>query len=262
MALMQSAKDVWLASLKPFVRRHVPLRVRNTVRELPTLPKDTWTDIRLASLVEDVRPYTMVSEDSLLSLAAQVTACLAENVPGDFVECGTWRGGASFLMAKLLDNAKAYDRQVWMFDSFEGLPPPTDVDGDKAEQYSRGETDRYFDNCSASIEDVQGTIAKLNIKRAIPVKGWFNETLPRYGPTIGQIALLRLDGDWYESIKICLDELYRFVAPGGYIVFDDYTYWDGCAMAVHEFLAVTRPPLRLNFDGQFYVRKPQLDRRG
>jgi O-methyltransferase len=251
----QSAKPTYLDSLKPFVRRYVPFQVRRAIRELPALPKETWSEIRLASLVEDVRPYTMVHEPSLLSLAAQVATCLQEEIPGDFVECGTWRGGASFLMAKLLEQNKVSDRKVWMFDSFEGLPVPTELDGEKAQTYSKGETDFYFDNCSASIEEVHRAIARLGIKGAIPIKGWFNETLPRYGPTIGQIALLRLDGDWYESIKTCLTELYRFVSPGGFIVFDDYSYWDGCAMAVHEFLAATKPILRLQFDGQTYLRK-------
>jgi O-methyltransferase len=242
--------------LQPIVRRHVPLRMRNAMRRLPSVPGEFWSDFRRTSLIDDIRPYTMISQERLVSLADQVQICLRENIAGDFVECGTWRGGASFLMAKLLERAGERNRKVWMFDSFEGLPAPTTADGERAEQYASGDYDGdRYDNCSASIAEVRAGIARLGIKNAVPIKGWFSETLPEYGPQIGQIALLRLDGDWYDSINTCLAELYKFVSPGGFIVFDDYHDWDGCALAVHEFLANVRPTLRLHFDGQVYVRK-------
>ena len=102
----------------------------------------------LAPIVERIRPYTMVPERSLVELARQVSAILALQIPGDFVECGVWRGGASFLMAELLRQAGASDRRVWLFDSFEGLPPPAAIDGARA-LASPGDraSPWYHDNC-------------------------------------------------------------------------------------------------------------------
>ena len=116
----------------------------------------------LAPIMEKIRPFTMVPERSLMELARQVSAILALEIPGDFVECGVWRGGASFLMAELLRQAGVSDRRVWLFDSFEGLPPPAEIDGAKALAYSEDHANPwYHDNCRASLEEVQGSVAAL-----------------------------------------------------------------------------------------------------
>jgi O-methyltransferase len=196
----------------------------------------------LAPIVERIRPYTMVPERSLVELARQVSAILALQIPGDFVECGVWRGGASFLMAELLRQAGASDRRVWLFDSFEGLPPPAAIDGARALAYPGDRASPwYHDNCRASLEDVQGTATALDLGDWTRlVKGWFETTLPTYRDRIGRIALLRIDGDWYSSVRSCLDNLYDRVVDGGLVILDDYYAWDGCAIATHEFLGSRR----------------------
>lgn len=196
----------------------------------------------LASIVEKIRPFTMVPERSLVELARQVCAIVAFDIPGDLVECGVWRGGASFLMAEVLRHAGVRDRRVWLFDSFEGLPPPEEIDGAPAMAYGRNPADPwYHDNCRASIEEVRRSAAALGLTPYTElVKGWFDQTLPAHRQRIGPIALLRIDGDWHSSVRCCLDHLYDQVADGGLVVLDDYYAWDGCAIAVHEFLGRRR----------------------
>lgn len=195
-----------------------------------------------APILEQIRPFTMVPEESLVELARQVCAILAFHIPGDFVECGVWRGGASFLMAELLRQAGVEDRKVWLFDSFEGLPPPEEIDGVAALAYAKNIADPwYHDNCRALLEEVQQNATTLGLTAYTEcVQGWFDQTLPLHRARIGPIALLRIDGDWYSSVRCCLDNLYDQVVDGGLVVLDDYYAWDGCAIAVHEFLGKRR----------------------
>ncbi len=196
----------------------------------------------------------MVSTDLLAELGLQVEAVLDYDLRGDLVECGVWRGGASFLMAELLRQAGVSDRTVWLFDSFEGLPPPAEVDGPAALAcVSNTEHVRHFDNWRASVEEVKRTAEKLGVSRYTRfVKGWFEETLPANKARPGPIALLRIDADWYGSVKCCLDNLYDEVVEGGLIVLDDYYTFDGCAKAVHEFLAERHLPHRIETIGHAY----------
>jgi O-methyltransferase len=199
----------------------------------------------LGPLLDRVRPYSMVPEFRLIQLARQVRTVLEANVRGDFVECGTWRGGAAFLMADLLREAGVQGRRVWLFDSFEGLPPADQIDGQRALDYSR-DPDPAWDNCRASLEDVQRTASRLGLAdHTVLVKGWFDETLPAHSERIGPIAILRIDADWYAGVRRCLDELYDQVAPGGLVIVDDYSDWEGCCIAVHEFLGERRLSHRL-----------------
>jgi hypothetical protein len=134
----------------------------------------------------------MVAEASLVDLALQVKQVLVGNIPGDFVECGVWRGGASFLMAELLRQAGVTDRKVWLFDSFEGLPPPEGIDGPAATAYTKNaDNPWYFDNCRASLEEVQRIAAELGLVSYTElVKGWFDQTLPNNRDRVGAIGLL------------------------------------------------------------------------
>ena len=192
----------------------------------------------LAPILDRVRGLTMVPHESLLELARQTHAVLRYEIQGDLVECGVWRGGASFLMADLLRRAGADDRKVWLLDSFEGLPPPEDVDGATALDWA-ADPDGLpaLDNLRASVADVQRTAAALGLEAHTElVKGLFEETLASTRERIGAIALLRIDCDWYSGVKACLDALYDQVSEGGFVVLDDYYALDGCALALHEFL--------------------------
>ncbi|HSF01507.1 MAG TPA: TylF/MycF/NovP-related O-methyltransferase, partial [Solirubrobacterales bacterium] len=147
----------------------------------------------------------------------------------------------------LLRQAGIRDRKVWLFDSFEGLPAPEAIDGPAALSYVRGtRAPHYFDNCRASLEEVRETAARLGLAGHTEfVKGWFEDSLPAHRHRLDRIAILRVDADWYRSVRDCLEQLYDQVSDGGLVTLDDYYAYDGCAAAVHEFLAERQLPHRI-----------------
>jgi hypothetical protein len=192
----------------------------------------------LESLLQQIRPHTMVCDGSLRDLADQVRAILAYDIPGNLVECGAWRGGTGFLMAGLLREHGVTNRKVWLFDSFEGIQPPQPVDGAAALAWAADKDGaHYHDNMRVGVDQVRQTAKDLGLDSNLQiVKGWFDATLLANRQRIGPIALLRIDCDWHASVRCCLEALYDQVLPGGIVVFDDYYTFDGCAAAVHEFL--------------------------
>jgi O-methyltransferase len=221
--------------------------MRSTPTQLPLEPAAEREVRELGPILDLVGPLTTTPRDALIDLARLVRAVLRFNVPGAIVECGSWCGGAGFLMAELLRQAGARDRKVWLFDSFEGLPPPQEVDGPSALEYA-ADTDSpdYRDNLRASFEEVRRTAAELGLAPYTEcVKGWFEETLPAWRERIGPIALLRVDGNWYASVRCCLEALGDQVVDEGFIIFHTYYTYDGCAKAAHEFLAGRGLPYRI-----------------
>ena len=190
----------------------------------------------LTSIYKQFREYTMIPEGHYLdnlSLAKSV-----ESINGCIVECGVWRGGMSAGIAKILGQNRTY----YLFDSFEGLPPAKEIDGSAAIAWQKDtKSEIYFDNCSAPIEFATTAMNQSGVSRFHSVKGWFNQTLPKYNFS-EPIALLRLDGDWYDSTLDCLNYLYKHVVSGGIVVIDDYYTWDGCTRAVHDFLSKNSIP--------------------
>jgi O-methyltransferase len=161
----------------------------------------TWREKRgIEQLVARARTLSMVYEPQLHDLALKVQDVVDSGVPGDLVECGVWRGGSALLMAEVLERSAAADRKVWLFDSFEGLPEPEEVDGPGALRYSEDKDDpMYLDNCRADVEAVTASAREWGLEgRTRIVKGWFDDTLPAAREEIGQIALLRIDADWHS----------------------------------------------------------------
>lgn len=179
----------------------------------------------------DVRPIlgsTMLSLPRLLNLQRLAGQLIDEGVPGDFIECGTWRGGSGALLARA-GAAAMPPRKTWFCDSYQGLPRPSRIDGWYAQLWTG--------HVQASPADVEACLASLGVslEQVEIVAGWFDEVLP--GLATGQLALLHIDCDWYDSVTTCLDHLYDRVAVGGFVVIDDYGYWPGCRRAVEDFLA-------------------------
>ena len=187
-----------------------------------------------------LRPYTMVSQKRLSNVYELAHKVEAENVPGAFMEFGVWKGGAAACMAVVAKQADS-ERIVWLFDSFEGLPEPTEKDGEVAASFSLQRTSgklQSIDKCVGQLEDVEKlffSILKIPREHVRIAKGWFQNTVPVAKCELLQIAILRLDADWYESTKYVLQELYDRVAQGGYVIVDDYGDWEGCKRAVDEF---------------------------
>lgn len=200
-------------------------------------------------IIQEVRPYSMVPDDALALTIEQTIATVKDGLPGDIVECGTWRGGSSFAM--LLAQRYALGRiakPVWMFDSFAGMPPAQPKDGPLALAWQSNPTGpMYFDNCLAPYDQVWATARSFGFsdQEAIIVPGWFNETIPRRRADISAVALLRVDCDWRDPVRFVLDQLCALVPEEGTVIIDDYFAWDGCARAVHEYLAENDLPYRI-----------------
>lgn len=206
-----------------------------------------------AQLVHSVMPYSLVGSSGLEATYDAAATVIAEGVPGDFVECGVAQGGCSALMAMVAkrDSGK---RRMWLFDSFQGIPDPTADDFDEQKE-ATGEHIRPLvrGSCLGTKSRVESVLfSKFGLSRdsVSLVEGWFQDTLPVYRDRVGPIAVLRIDGDWYESTLCCLRNLYDRVSPGGYIIIDDYGSCFGCKKAVHEFLDSEGVRARLIPDGR------------
>lgn len=203
-----------------------------------------------ATFYRRVRSMTMSSSRRLRGLYSAVRHVIRSDVAGDVVECGTARGGSAALMGLTLKAHDSRMRKLVVFDTFAGLPPPTheDPDFDIAK--------RHTGACLGTLAEVSAFFAALDIRdRAVLVQGLFQATLPE--ARLGAIAVLHLDGDWYASVKTCLDHLYDKVSPGGVIQIDDYGWWQGAAKAVDEFFkarAIVPVLRRLDYSGRQFVK--------
>ena len=226
-----------------------PALVADTTLRTVTKAWDMVSPLEFSRLYRRIQAHTMCSNARLRSLYRSVRDVVDRNIPGDLVECGCAQGGSAALMALTLAQYKAH-RDLWLFDTFEGLPAPTvgDPDFEIAELFTG--------TCVGSIEEVRSLFQRFDLEKDVHfVKGLFQNTLPT--APIGQIALLHIDGDWYESVKVCLENLYDKVTAGGIIQFDDYGYWQGARKAVDEFFAQRRTKVnlqRLDYSGRLLYK--------
>lgn len=192
--------------------------------------------------------HTMVGMLRLDHLQRCCQTVLGEQVPGDFMECGVWRGGASILMRGVLAAHGDESRRVFLADSFHGLPPP---DADAFPQ-DAGDTLFTKDALRVSQAQVREHFDRYGLldERVRFIEGWFKDTLPT--APVERIAVLRLDGDMYESTWQALEALYPKVTPGGFVVIDDYGAIPACKAAVHDFRAargITAPMETIDWTG-------------
>jgi O-methyltransferase len=174
--------------------------------------------------------HTMIGLTRLRSLRRQVVQVLNDDIPGDFIETGVWRGGACILIRAVLAVYGVKDRHVWVADSFAGLPPPN------ANEFPQdGDVKLHkVQFLAVSLDEVRNNFAKYNMldDQVRFLKGWFKDTLP-HAP-IEKLAILRLDGDMYESTIQALASLYHKVSPGGFVIVDDYSL-SFCQQAITDF---------------------------
>lgn len=217
--------------------------------ELPVTGHDLVAEAN--AKIKIVEKNTMLSHSRLVTLYQQGAHCEKYNIPGSFVECGTWRGGAVGLMALVNMEYSANRRHLHLFDSFDSIPEPdATIDGDKAIAEAKaigGGTEGKLvplTGIYSSIGEPDLEVNKTLLEETIGYdsdfihyhKGWFQDTVPKDAASVGEIAILRLDGDWYASTKVCLDHLYDQVVSGGFVIIDDYGYYEGCKAAVDEFM--------------------------
>lgn len=180
-----------------------------------------------------ISAHTMLGKERLISLYTHAKKICIQDFPGHFVECGVAAGGSSALLAWIIKKYSKRPRLLFCFDTFEGMPDPT-LD-DVHANIPANDTGWGAGTCSAPMRSLVELCEKLDVSNIIfPVKGLFKNTLPNTSENIGDIALLHMDGDWYESTCDILNNLYQKVIPQGFIHVDDYGYWDGCKKALHE----------------------------
>ena len=200
----------------------------------PELVTGTIEDAEFQALYQRIRPYTMLSEARLYSLFSLVKQICLANISGNIVECGVAGGGSTALMAAVIQRYSKQQRYLYAFDSFEGMPLPTDAD--QFNQIPADATGWGTGTCAAPESSVREICTQLGVWQIVQtVKGYFEHTLPTVRNAIGMIAFLHMDGDWYESTKNILDNLYDRVVNHGVIQVDDYGHWSGCRQAIHEF---------------------------
>ncbi|ODS63091.1 MAG: hypothetical protein ABS41_07940 [Arenimonas sp. SCN 70-307] len=225
---------------------------------------DPWPDVDgwQREIAAKVAPYTMASFEQALATIAAVAYIHRAGVPGDFVECGVWRGGQSMAAILTLQRLGGA-RDIHLFDTFEGMTPPDDVDVDFTGKPAssvhqklavRAKGERW---CEASQEEVRENIGSLGypMERVHFWRGDVRDTIPEAAPE--QVAFLRLDTDWYESTLHELEHLYPRVPKGGVVTVDDYGHWQGARKATDEYLGRSGAmPLlyRIDYTGRQWVK--------
>ncbi len=205
------------------------------------------TNNKASRIFKKYHHYTMIPKNTYIN---NLLLCKAYSyLTGCIVECGVWRGGMSAGMADMLGDERYY----YLFDSFEGLPSAKSNDGKSALEWQKNKEGSYFfNNCKAEQSYANRAMDLSDSLKFEIVKGWFNETIPNHEFS-DKIAILRLDGDWYDSTILCLNKLYPLVTNGGIIIIDDYATWDGCSRAIHDYLSKNNLPCRIRcFNNEIY----------
>ncbi|MFD3516738.1 TylF/MycF/NovP-related O-methyltransferase [Streptomyces sp. NPDC058657] len=200
-------------------------------------------------IIRAVKPYSMTSPERLNAFILATRHVVKHNIPGAIVECGVWRGGSMQACAKTLLAEGVEDRELYLFDTFEGMTPPTEedkrLDGKSAQELLdiQGKDRPIW--AVATLDDVKSGFEKVPYpaERIHYVQGKVEDTVPGEAPE--QISILRLDTDWYASTKHELEHLYSRLVSGGVLLIDDYGYWQGSRQAVDEFLEETGEQLLL-----------------
>jgi O-methyltransferase len=199
-------------------------------------------DARIIEIFHRVKPYTMTSPERIISLCEAVRYVSAGRIEGAIVECGVWRGGSSMAAALMLADLGDTDRELYLFDTFEGMSQPGEHDrrardaagASKLLAASSREAKVW---AYSPLEEVRANLCSTAypMDRVRFVQGKVEHTIPSQGPQ--KIALLRLDTDWYESTQHELEHLFPRLAVGGVLIIDDYGAWEGARRAVDEFIA-------------------------
>jgi O-methyltransferase len=214
------------------------------------LPADFDKDV--IDTYQLVKPYTMTTPERIAALCNAVKYLVENNIEGDFVECGVWRGGSTMAAIDTLIKSGDKKREIYLYDTYEGMSEPTEHDkiftGTAADELMNAsdKNDATSVWCYSALEEVQNNVGSLKYPTELIhfVKGKVENTIPQNIPQ--KIALLRLDTDWYESTAHELKHLYPLLVPGGVIIIDDYGHWEGARKAVDEYIETEKLPLLLN----------------
>lgn len=213
-------------------------------------PVDFENEHRLT--IEKVESFTMTSPERVFGLIEAVKYLAKNKIEGDIVECGVWKGGSMLAIAETLTKANDINRELYLYDTFEGMSAPSEHDvaftDQKAEQLLTADEDK-----EKNLVWAYSTLATVKKTMALSVypenkihfiKGKVEDTIPAHLP--GKISLLRLDTDWYESTKHELIHLFPKLVKGGVLIIDDYGFWKGARKAVDEYFGENNIQILLN----------------
>ena len=220
------------------------------------------------TICRTVRPYTMTSPERINALIGAVRYVATNRIEGAIVECGVWRGGSMMAVALALRELGDENRDLYLYDTYAGMPPPEDVDcaidGLRAkERFRQAQTSAdpaHWSRCYSSLDEVRRNVLGTRYPpgKFHFIAGKVEETIPGQAPA--EIALLRLDTDWYESTRHEMVHLYPRLRPGGVLIIDDYGHWQGARKAIDEFIAERKLKLLLNrvdYTGRIAVKLPE-----
>ncbi len=197
--------------------------------------------VEIIELIKTGFPYTMTSSERIGALSDAVKYIIQNNIEGDFVECGVWKGGSTLAMALTLEKSGIVNRKLFLYDTFEGMTDPTAADKDLNNSSAKDLLQTNSKETSAvwaysGLDEVKRTMSlcKYDTNNFIYVKGKVEETL--LSSNHQKIALMRLNTDWYESTKIELEVLFPKLVSGGVLIIDDYRYWQGARKVVDEYM--------------------------
>jgi hypothetical protein len=225
-------------------------------------------DEQEAELVASCQPFTLASPERIIATSDAVAHVVRRSVQGALVECGVWRGGSILAMVLTLQRLGVTDRDVYLCDTFSGMTAPTAEDTSAFDPPAAGTFDRarangqrawdfLFGEDVFGLDQVQALLQSTGYpeERIHYVVGPVEETIPVQAPA--EIAVLRLDTDWYTSTKHEMDHLYPRLNRGGVLIVDDYGHWEGARQAVDEHFAATGEPLllaRTDYTGRLAVK--------
>jgi O-methyltransferase len=208
-------------------------------------------DRRVIGIFNQVKPYTMTSPERVIGLCDAVRYVVSAGIEGAVVECGVWRGGSSMAAALMLRELGAADRDLYLFDTFEGMSAPSELDrragsGVPAAELLATSARQAKVWAYSPLDEVRANLQSTGYptERVRFVQGKVEDTIPEHAPD--QIAILRLDTDWYESTRHELEHLFPRLAVGGVLIIDDYGAWEGARRAVDEFIAAHKVRILLN----------------
>lgn len=214
---------------------------------------DILTDKDFMELYAKCKDFTMTSIERMYSLYNSMEYILTNNIPGHFVEAGVWKGGSSMMIAFCLAKHNVTDRMVYLYDTFEGMNTPTEDDKDfngqdaaiEFQKQQKGADSSYW--CYSSLDEVKANMARTGypFENIVFVKGKVEDTIPKTMPA-GNLALLRLDTDWYESTRHEMIHLFPILNLRGVLIVDDFGHWQGAKKAILEYFSVHKVNMILN----------------
>lgn len=226
------------------------------------LPDSALEDTGFRKVLIPSRPFTLTSIERMHALHNAVKYIIQAKIAGDVVECGVWQGGSCMNMALTFLQQGKQDRSIYMFDTYEGMTEPDAVDidllGRSASRLLIIPEECESTKCLATLDLVQENMRTTGypMENIRFIKGDVAATIPAQAPD--QIALLRLDTDWYASTKHELDYLYPRLAIGGILIIDDYGHWGGSKKATDEYFTEVDPAVfmhRIDYSGRLIVKR-------